>query len=84
MKWDVYEPILTKSRWCLLKRRPADSAEEAKTTCFRPEKAGSKKSLEFSFPAPCNLFSPGLSFQVLRMNHCDSSTPRFFSEKGSY
>jgi hypothetical protein len=51
---------------------------------FLPEKPGSKKSLEFFFPAPCNLFSPGLSLQVLRTNHCDSSAPRFFSEKGSY
>jgi hypothetical protein len=51
---------------------------------FSPKKVGSRKSLEFFFPPPCNFFSPGLSFHVLRTNHCDSSTPRFFSEKGSY
>jgi hypothetical protein len=55
-----------------------------KNSYFQPEKTGSKKSLEFFFPATCILFSPGLSFHVLRTNHCDSSAPRFFSEKGSY
>ena len=48
MKRDNYEPILTKSRCCLLKRRPADSAEEAKNSCFQPEKACSKNLWNFS------------------------------------
>ena len=65
--------------------RPAacDGRACSETQLFSPEKAGSKKSLEFSFPAPCNLFSPGLSFQVLRTNHSDSSAPRFFRKRAA-
>jgi len=48
MKWDGYEPILTKSLWCLLKRRPADSTEEAKPSCFPRKKLARKNLWNFS------------------------------------
>jgi hypothetical protein len=63
MKQDNYEPILTKSRCCLLKRRPADSAEEAKNGCFRLKKLAQKNLWNFSSRPLAISFCPDYSFR---------------------
>jgi hypothetical protein len=55
-------PISPLGFLCRLATLPEMGETGRKPSCFHPQKAGSKKSLEFFFSAPCNFFSPGLSF----------------------